>query len=67
VIDMYVKTESERLLYISLRQTKIKVDGYIHLKHAVVNDGNANHIGRLVKLFCTFTRTVASSENNFNA
>ena len=41
VVDMYAKIESERLLYIRLNQTKLRSEHYIHLRDAVINDGNS--------------------------
>ena len=55
VVDMYAKIESERLLFVRLNQKKLRVDEYIHLRDAIVNDGNADNIGRLVILPSTFT------------
>ncbi|GFW37129.1 helitron_like_N domain-containing protein [Trichonephila clavipes] len=40
VVDMYAKMEGERLLYIRLNQVKLRSEEYIHLRDAVVNDGN---------------------------
>lgn len=54
-VDMYAKIESERLLFVRLNQKKLRVDEYIHLRDAIVNDGNADNIGRLVILPSTFT------------
>src|SRR5258705_9048445 len=53
---MYAKIESERLLFIRLNQKKLRVDEYIHLKDAVVHDGNAVNHGKLVILPSTYTR-----------
>ncbi|KIH48241.1 hypothetical protein ANCDUO_21693, partial [Ancylostoma duodenale] len=55
IVDMYAKIESERLLYIRLNQKKLRVDDYIHLRDAVVNDGSVSDIGRMVILPATFT------------
>ncbi|XP_071577140.1 uncharacterized protein [Temnothorax nylanderi] len=55
IVDMYAKIESERLLYIRLNQKKLRVDNYIHLRDAVVNDGNVADIGQIVILPATFT------------
>lgn len=55
VVDMYVKIESERLLYIRLNQRKLRVDDYVHLKDAIANDGNVDNLGALVILPATFT------------
>lgn len=52
LVDMYVKIESERLRYISLNQSKLRAENYIHLQDAVRNDGqvNANDVGQMVIL-----------------
>ncbi|XP_045536286.1 uncharacterized protein LOC106720810 [Papilio machaon] len=41
-VDMYVKVESERLRYISLNQSKLRAEKYIHLQDAVANDGHVD-------------------------
>ena len=50
VVDMYAKIESECLLYIRLNQTKLRSEQYIHLRDAVINDGNTTNVGRLTIL-----------------
>jgi len=57
IVDMYAKIETERLLYIRLNQTKLRSEQYIHLRDAIVNDGNANpnDLGKMVILPATFT------------
>lgn len=55
VVDMYAKIESERLLFIRLNQQKLRADDYIHLRDAIVNDGNMREIGQMVILPATFT------------
>ena len=47
IVDIYVKIESECLLFIRLNQTKLRSEQYIHLRDAVVNDGNTTNLGRL--------------------
>ena len=39
-----------RLLFIRLNQTKLRSEQYIHLRDAVVNDGNTTNVGRLTIL-----------------
>ncbi|GBM37035.1 hypothetical protein AVEN_129970-1 [Araneus ventricosus] len=53
---MYVKVESERLRYISLNQTKLRAENYIHLQDAVANDARVdpNDLGRMVILPSSF-------------
>lgn len=57
IVDMYAKIETERLLYIRLHQAQLRSEEYIHLRDAIVNDGNANtnELGRMVILPATFT------------
>lgn len=55
IVDMWVKIESERLLYIKLHQSELRAESYIHLRDAIVNDGNVRDIGQLVILPSTFT------------
>ena len=52
IVDMYAKIESERLLYIRLNQTMLRSEEYIHLRDAVVNEGNVNpnELGKMVIL-----------------
>jgi len=50
IVDMYAKIESERLLFIRLNQTKLHSEQYIHLRDAVVNDGNTTNVRRLTIL-----------------
>ena len=50
IVDMYAKIGSERLLFIHLNQTKLRSEQYIHLRDAVVNDGNTTNVGRLTIL-----------------
>jgi hypothetical protein len=46
VIDTYVKTESERLLYLRVSHTKLGVDEHIYLEKAVVDDEKAKIRGK---------------------
>lgn len=55
IVDMYVKVESERLLFIRLNQTKLRVENYIHLQDAINRDGNAANVGQMVILPSSFT------------
>ncbi|GFS98755.1 helitron_like_N domain-containing protein [Trichonephila clavipes] len=50
IVDMYVKIEMERLLFLRLNQTKLRSEEYIHLRDAVVNEGNATNIGKMIIL-----------------
>ena len=54
IVDMYAKIESERLLFIRLNQTKLRSEQYIHLRDAVVNDGNTTNVGRLTILHSSY-------------
>ena len=57
IVDVYAKIETERLLYIRLNKTKLRSEEYIHLRDAVVNDGNVNpnKLEKMVILPATFT------------
>jgi len=46
VVDMYVKIESECLLFIGLNQKSLRSEEYIHLRDAIVNDRNVTDIGK---------------------
>ncbi|GBP00124.1 hypothetical protein EVAR_103612_1 [Eumeta japonica] len=50
LVDMYAKIEAERMLYIRLNQKKLRTEEYIHLRDAIVNDGNIDDIGTMVIL-----------------
>lgn len=53
-VDMYAKIESERLNYLRFNQTRLRSEEYIHLRDAVVNDGNVADIGRITILPSSF-------------
>ncbi|XP_055543433.1 uncharacterized protein LOC129728985 [Wyeomyia smithii] len=57
IVDMYVKIESERLLYIRLNQSKLRSEEYIHFRDAINNDANIdpNQLGKAFILPATFT------------
>lgn len=55
VVDTYAKIEAECLHFIRHNQSKLRVDNYIHLRDAVVQDGNGSDIGRAVILPSSFT------------
>ena len=50
IVDMYAMIESERFLFIRLSQTKLCSEQYIHLRDAVVNDGNTTNVRKLTIL-----------------
>lgn len=54
VVDMYVKIETEQLLFIRLNHTKLRSEEYIHLRDAINADGNAQNIGRMTILPATY-------------
>ncbi|XP_067646742.1 uncharacterized protein [Eurosta solidaginis] len=54
VVDMYAKIEAERLNYLRFNQAKLRPEEYIHLRDAIVNDGNVNDIGPLTILPSTY-------------
>lgn len=49
-VYMYAKVETERLNFLQFNQAKLRSDKYIHLRDAIVNDGNVNDLGRLTIL-----------------
>lgn len=54
-VDMYAKVETERLNYLRFHQAQLRSEEYIHLRDAVVIDGNAtNNVGRLTILPSTY-------------
>ena len=54
---MYAKIKTKRLLYIRLNQTTLRSEEYIHLRDAIVNDGNMNpnKLEKMVILSVTLT------------
>lgn len=54
-VDMAAKMESERLLYIKLNQSKLRVDSYIHLHDVLQQDTDPRNIGKPCILPSTFT------------
>ncbi|GBL74176.1 hypothetical protein AVEN_231058-1 [Araneus ventricosus] len=52
---MYAKFESERLLYIRLNQRMQRVEQFVHLRDAVMNEGDVADIGQLIILPSSFT------------
>lgn len=59
IVDMFVKIESERLLYIRLHQKELRVDDYVHLRDAYMNDPSmVQDIGKMVILPSSFTGNV---------
>ncbi|XP_026467790.1 uncharacterized protein LOC113371378 [Ctenocephalides felis] len=53
-VDMYVKIETERLTYIRLNQQHLRSEEYIHLRDAIIADGNANNVGKMTILPATY-------------
>ncbi|UYV80385.1 hypothetical protein LAZ67_19000038 [Cordylochernes scorpioides] len=54
IVDMYVKIETKRLLFIRLNQTKLRSENYIHLRDAIATDENPNDLGKMIILPATF-------------
>jgi len=50
IVDMNANIGSESLLIVRLNQTRLCSEQYIHLRDAVVNDGNTTNIGRVTIL-----------------
>lgn len=44
---MWVKIETERLMYIKNNQIKLRVENYIHLRDSILEDGDIESIGQL--------------------
>ncbi|GFV65927.1 ATP-dependent DNA helicase [Trichonephila clavipes] len=63
---MYAKIETKRLLYIRLNQTELRSEQYIHLRDAIVNDGNVNpnELGRMAILPDALGRLYTVHPNN---
>jgi len=55
IVDMYAKTETERLLYLKTHQQELRVSDYIHLRDSINNDGHAANVGQLTILPSSFT------------
>lgn len=55
VVDMYAKTETERLNFIRFNQAKLRADDYIHLRDAIATDGHAENVGTVVILPSSYT------------
>jgi len=53
-VDMYVKIETERLLYIRLNQRLLRSEEYVHLRDAINTDGNVKNMGRMTILSTTY-------------
>ena len=50
IVDMYAKIETECLPFLRLNQTKPRSEKYIHLRDAIVNDGNTTNLGKVTIL-----------------
>ena len=56
LVDVYAKVETERLLFIKLNQKKLRVENYVHLRDAIINDAaNPREVGQMTILPSTFT------------
>lgn len=55
LVDMYIKIESERLLFLRLNQKKLRAEEFVHLRDAISRDGNAEDIEKMIILPSTFT------------
>lgn len=54
LVDMAAKIESERLLYIRLNQTKLRVENYVHLRDAISSEKNITDVGKSIILPSNF-------------
>ncbi|XP_044588727.1 uncharacterized protein LOC123267905 [Cotesia glomerata] len=50
LVDIYAKIEGERLRYLRYNKLKLRVEEYIHLRDAIVNNADAAEIGNSVIL-----------------
>ncbi|XP_044593840.1 uncharacterized protein LOC123271521 [Cotesia glomerata] len=50
MVDMYAKIEGERLRYLRYNELKLRVEEYIHLRDAIINNADAAEIGNSVIL-----------------
>ncbi|GFW42940.1 helitron_like_N domain-containing protein [Trichonephila clavipes] len=55
MVDIYAKIETEHLIFTRLKQTKLRSEEYVHLRDAVVHDGNTTNVGRLTILPSSYT------------
>lgn len=55
VVDMYLKVESERMLYLQLNQEKLRSEEYVHLRDALLYDGHVENMGKKVILPSSYT------------
>ncbi|GFW43562.1 helitron_like_N domain-containing protein [Trichonephila clavipes] len=55
IVGMFAKIESEHLRYIQCNQTKLRVERCIHLRDAVVSEGNVSDAGQWIILPSSFT------------
>ena len=55
VVDIYIKIDSERLLYIRVNQKHLRAEKYVHLRDAEINDGEVREMGQLVIIPSSFT------------
>lgn len=53
-VDMYVKIDTERLIYNRFNQAKLRSEEYIHLRDAISTEGDAGNLGRLKILPVTY-------------
>lgn len=50
IVEMYAKIETKRLIFIRLKQTKLRFRESVHLRDEVVNVVNTTNLGRLTIL-----------------
>ena len=49
-MDMYAKTETERLNFLRFSQNKLRAENFDHLRDAIQNDVNIKNVGQMVIL-----------------
>lgn len=63
VVDMYVKVEAERMLYLKLNQKKLRAEEYVHLRDALLHDEDTENMGQLVILPSSYTGEIHSNKS----
>ncbi len=55
IVDMYLKMELQRINYLRFNQSKLRVETYSGLTDAMLRDGDATNVGKLIVLPASFT------------
>ncbi|GFV53041.1 helitron_like_N domain-containing protein [Trichonephila clavipes] len=54
-VDRYAKIKAERLIFFRLNQTRLRSEECVHLRDAVVHDGNTTNVRKLTILLSSYT------------